>query len=672
MPLSSYHGYIDFQNKTFISCDIRWHKNCYASFVSNRNIQYFQSSSLDESKPDEENNTAETRSQSTLFDLKLKCMFCGFKKHKKDTRLIAVQYEKVIRSIEARCNELQDDSLKRKIGYDFSKLPALEAKYHKNCYLSYFKSTETTNDKSTVHDICFSKLVSEIDNDLITGRALSVNNLLARYKELLQEEEYDGFDSYTSQKLKTRIMKYYGSTVCFTDKSNEKQYVYNSNLSIADALNVAATYKEQLKDGEIINTADLSPTKILELAADILKSEIDKAIGISIHPLNPDVITDDNINAMIPSLLQKFLVLLCNCKNERSNSKMWSIAQDIITLHSGGKKRMPKNVALGIAMKNTLRSKEFISYLNNLGHSISYDDVLRIETTWASDIIDSGAGFATIPHNIKPNIFTQAASDNADYGQENTSQHVTNTVLYQYQMFPGNFANTNMGDKNKQKLRLRRSIVLPDSPMEDLRTFNNASLPMSYSKINIDDFFGNNADQNSVYSKLVTSSWLLLRITSKKIFVIDCPQKIPGWTGFKKLFSINISKPTVIGNCRTIPASPTDINVVHTMMVNVKKMLTSLGQGDPCLTVDESIYQLAKQVQWCTPFLQDMTIRLGGFHRAKNFLGIIGKRMRSTGLLNYLVKPKLKVSSCRYQFPSRQEPVQSQQNNIRTTFIRLK
>ena len=34
------------------------------------------------------------------------------------------------------------------------------------------------------------------------------------------------------------------------------------------------------------------------------------------------------------------------------------------------------------------------------------------------------------------------------------------------------------------------------------------------------------------------------------------------------------------------------------MMDNVKKILTNLGQPDPCVTLDEAIYQLAKQVQW--------------------------------------------------------------------------
>ena len=61
---------------------------------------------------------------------------------------------------------------------------------------------------------------------------------------------------------------------------------------------------------------------------------------------------------------------------------------------------MPKHVGFGISLKNCLISKEFITYLNNLGHSIRYDEVLRIETNWASKIIKNGDGCATLPSNI--------------------------------------------------------------------------------------------------------------------------------------------------------------------------------------------------------------------------------------------------------------------------------
>ena len=63
-------------------------------------------------------------------------------------------------------------------------------------------------------------------------------------------------------------------------------------------------------------------------------------------------------------------------------------------------------------------------------------------------------------------------------------------------------------------------------------------------------------------------------------------------------------------------------------MGKIKKILTNLGQLDPCLILDEATYQLVEHVYWIVPSLRNVTLRLGRSHRAKKYCGIIGKRMR--------------------------------------------
>ena len=77
--------------------------------------------------------------------------------------------------------------------------------------------------------------------------------------------------------------------------------------------------------------------------------------------------------------------------------------------------------------------------LNNLGHPVSYDDILHIDATWAAGILEANDGYSTVRTNIRENNFAQVASDNENYGQENNSQHVTNTVLYQYRKLSGSY-----------------------------------------------------------------------------------------------------------------------------------------------------------------------------------------------------------------------------------------
>ena len=63
---------------------------------------------------------------------------------------------------------------------------------------------------------------------------------------------------------------------------------------------------------------------------------------------------------------------------------------------------MPKHTGLAVSLKSSFMSKEFITYLNKLGHSLSCDDVLEIETTWANGLLEAERGYTTIASNITP------------------------------------------------------------------------------------------------------------------------------------------------------------------------------------------------------------------------------------------------------------------------------
>ena len=49
---------------------------------------------------------------------------------------------------------------------------------------------------------------------------------------------------------------------------------------------------------------------------------------------------------------------------------------------------------------------------------------------------------------MKPDVFSQVAFDNADFGQENNWQHITNIVIYQY---PNGSFSENSDISNKRK-----------------------------------------------------------------------------------------------------------------------------------------------------------------------------------------------------------------------------
>ena len=95
--------------------------------------------------------------------------------------------------------------------------------------------------------------------------------------------------------------------------------------------------------------------------------------------------------------------------------------------------------------------------------------------------------------------------------------------------------------------------------------------------------------------------------------------------------------PTFIGNCRSYPAPATSMTNVYTVLINIKKMLNKIGISLYILSCDEAVYQICKEVQLKTKNeFDNMLFHLEGFHIAKIFLGIIGKRMEGSGFSEIL------------------------------------
>lgn len=78
---------------------------------------------------------------------------------------------------------------------------------------------------------------------------------------------------------------------------------------------------------------------------------------------------------------------------------------------------MPKHVGLGMSLKISHCSKEFITLLNKLGDSISYDDDLYIETEWTDTLLEKDDSYTVVPINITSGYSTQASADNSDHVQ---------------------------------------------------------------------------------------------------------------------------------------------------------------------------------------------------------------------------------------------------------------
>ena len=155
-----------------------------------------------------------------------------------------------------------------------------------NNYMKDSKSDQT----STMHQYCFEQLIRQIWSTPEWRTSPFIDKPLKQFESILKDNNYKLFNSYSSARLKQCLVKYYSSENCFGEvqwKKHTNQFLYSSPISVPEVLNIAANYKRELKDHELIDEPIDCKNKILKQAENILISDIENAEGVTVHPLDP-------------------------------------------------------------------------------------------------------------------------------------------------------------------------------------------------------------------------------------------------------------------------------------------------------------------------------------------------------------------------------------------------
>ena len=389
-------------------------------------------------------------------------------------------------------------------------------------------------------------------------------------------------------------------------------YNYKKILSCNDI-------EQELSD--ISSNASSNPYIVLHEAAIILKEAPQSSTGIE-TPLNPYYITFEKAKDVVPNIVTQFLEFFIG-KANKSTTRILSIAQDLIFVTSNGRSKTSKHVGLAFSMKNYLRAKTHISALNRLGACISYDDLMRIDTKWADDILEEGDEYATLPSNVKPDIFLQVTFDNADYGQESNSQHITNIVIYQCPI--GSFSEDTVTYVTKEKKKSRRRSVCTSASKAVNFQPDATKIPEYYKNVCLEELKYRELSNKRITMNHINKDCVLKRMVSAKYFSLSDVAVIPERTPFHKTMCFKLNFPKITENCRSYPAPPTSMTNFYTVLLNIKKMFKKIGVSSYIVSCDEAVHHICKEIQWKTKNeFDDMVFRLGGFHIAKNFLGVIG------------------------------------------------
>ena len=260
-----------------------------------------------------------------------------------------------------------------KIGGDFTKLAALEARYHKTCHASYIKHNTNTKKQNDLAlcDNAFINFDNEYFNPLITsGRAVNMQTLLQKYQEqlIINGISMSDTEKCRAEELKTCLTSKDGSSLIFASQKNPAapQIVY-SDIDIVDVINTAYKHKKILSCNDteqelsdISSNTSSNPYIVLHQTTLILKEVLQSSTGIETTTLNPYDITFEKAKDVVSNIVTKFLEFFIG-KANKSITRILSIAQDLIFVTSNDRIKTPKHAGLAFSMKNDLRAKTHIS-----------------------------------------------------------------------------------------------------------------------------------------------------------------------------------------------------------------------------------------------------------------------------------------------------------------------
>ena len=117
---------------------------------------------------------------------------------------------------------------------------------------------------------------------------------------------------------------------------------------------------------------------------------------------------------------------------DEKQSKVLSLARDLIYISSEGRTQTHKALSLGMAMKQITGSAKLIRILNGFGHCVSSSTVMNHETALA---ILSSNEMTGLPTGVLPSRFATFVYDNADFKEETLSgkgtTHMANGICIQ-------------------------------------------------------------------------------------------------------------------------------------------------------------------------------------------------------------------------------------------------
>lgn len=528
---------------------------------------------------------------------------------------------------------------------------AIEARYHKRCYISYtnFLRRKPKIVGPTLYDKAFDEFCVQIIEKRILGNneVLLLGYLLKKFISCVEAiEEIDV--TYQAARLKKRIQTRYPQLIFQPSKTmNKGTLVYADSLTagdVADTHQDLSTLDSQSEDDSEHEFSDEDfgrrkddVTKSMYFTALEVKKLLTECKGVSSEwPPDSQDLSLSLARQSIPVKLYNFLAWCVGfssdpVKDDRveissdEDAKIVSIAQDLVYAESKGRKQTHKSLALGMTVRQMTGSVRLLRILHGLGHTSSTATVYRHDTALAIVNSDGAGKEMTIPRNVSANTFTTIVWDNNDFDEETVSgkgtTHVANGIVVQNEVVGPTLREKKTVSKKNRTIPAPEANIIPYTS----RDKGNISLQNESFDVSLDE-------ESHRLEQTMARNVDFVYLLSKKN-ASESGKTLPGWTGFNTKIYKEIPTPSTIGYLPVIDAPVTDMSTINTLLQHSVSICKRLQLPEIVLVFDEAIYAKVQMIRWKHDELKKrLVIRLGDFHTVMSFCTAISKIFKDAGL----------------------------------------
>ena len=136
--------------------------------------------------------------------------------------------------------------------------------------------------------------------------------------ELDNEEEDVSENSYSTEKLKKKLVCHFGNSISFHKPSNVlmPETVFGSSIEVKDIINLASSFKERIRlrnisedlSGNLSDAGNISEESTLYYASVIIRKALEGVESIQYRHVNPRDILIEKAESFIPDRLYTFII----------------------------------------------------------------------------------------------------------------------------------------------------------------------------------------------------------------------------------------------------------------------------------------------------------------------------------------------------------------------------